>query len=74
MFVSRLATLHDVFICISYFVVTCFLGEFYMNAFREFGLISSFRERMRTPIQVVILAQSAFSIDIKLINLVGEKV
>ncbi len=40
------------------------LGEFYMNAFREFCLISSFRERVRTPIQVVILAPSTFSIDI----------
>lgn len=35
-----------------------------MNAFREFCLISSFRERVRTPIQVVILAPSTFSIDI----------
>lgn len=35
-----------------------------MDAFREFGLISSFRERTRTPIQVVILVPSTFSIDI----------
>lgn len=27
MFVSRLATLHDVFICISYFVVSCSWGN-----------------------------------------------